>query len=148
MRPFLPTPRETNVLVVLGCAALGYGLYLRYAVVESQSLEIACAAGLPRAVCHLRRIVIDLSEMEFFGGAALVAAVLHLVRPRVITFAVGLFAAILGLVLSNNVPSAFATALLVIGFARPERPAPANKPLPASAASGQTTTPASSRTSR
>jgi hypothetical protein len=147
MRPFLPSPRETNLLVVLGFAAFGYGLYLRYGLIEAPLLEVGCATGLPRAACGLRRIVIDLHEMEFFGGVALAAAVFHFARPRLAAFAIGLSMAIFGLVLWNSSLSAIAIALLVIGFARPVRPVPASRPLPAPAMQAQTIAPASSKAS-
>jgi hypothetical protein len=131
--------------VVLGCAALGYGLYLRYLVIEAPALEAACAAGLPRAVCQVRRFAIDLYEMQFFGGIAIVAAIVHVVRPRMATFTVALMAAIFGLVLANNELSAFAVGLLVMGFARPVA---SSKRAPARAASPQATAPPSSKTFR
>jgi hypothetical protein len=145
MRLFVPSPRETNVLVLLGCAALGYGLYLRYLVIDAPALEAACATGLPRAVCDLRRFAIDLYELQFFGGVALVAAIVHLVRPRLATFTIGLMTAIFGLVLSNNELSALAIGLLVMGFARPRA---ASRRAPARAIRPQTRAPASSKTSR
>jgi hypothetical protein len=148
MRLFLPTPRQTNLLIVLGCAAFGYALYLRHVVVDAPGLEAACAAGLPRAICSVRRVVIDLYEMEFFGGTAIAAAVIHLTRPRLAIFTIGLVAAIFGLVLSNSTASALAVGLLVMGFARPVHREPANKSLPARAARARATGPASSKTSR
>jgi hypothetical protein len=147
MRPFLPTPRETNLLVVLGCAALGYGLYLRHMIVDSSTLELACAAGLPRASCMLRRAVIDFQEMELFGGGALVAAIAHFAKPRLIAFAIAMCAAILGSVLANNELSAIAIGVLVVSFARPVRHSRASRPLPAPTIPAPTISPASSKTS-
>ena len=147
MRPFLPTPRETNLLVVLGCAALGCGLYLRHAVVDSSALELACAGGLPRASCLLRRAVVEFHEMQLFGGAALVAAVAHFVNPRLVAFAIAMCAAILGLVLANNELSAIAIGVVVVSFARPVRHSRASKPLPVPTVPAPTIAPASSKTS-
>jgi hypothetical protein len=144
MRLFLPTPRETNLLVLLGCAALGYGLYLRHLVIDLPALEIACAGGLPRAICTVRRLAIELSDMQVFGGIALVAAIVQFVQPRVVTFAIALGTAILGLVLSNNELSALAIGLLIMSFARPTA---ASRRAPARAAPPRTKAPASSRTS-
>jgi hypothetical protein len=147
MRPFLPNPRETNLLVVLGCAALGYGLYLRHSIVDSSALEFACAAGLPRASCILRRAVIDFQEMELFGGTALVAAIVHFVKPRLAAFAIAMCAAILGSFLANNELSAIAIGMLVVSFARPVRHSRASRPLPAPSMPAPTIAPASSKTS-
>jgi hypothetical protein len=147
MRPFLPTPRETNLLVVLGCAALGCGLYLRHTIVDSSALELACAAGLPRASCILRRAVVDFHEMELFGGAALVAAIAHFVNPRLIAFAIAMCAAILGLLLANNELSAIAIGVLVVSFARPVRHSQASRPLPVPTVRAPTIVPANSKTS-
>jgi hypothetical protein len=147
MRLFLPTPRETNLLVVLGCAALGCGLYLRHMIVDSSALELACAAGLPRASCILRRAVIDFHEMELFGGVALVAAIVHFVNPRLIPFAIAMCAAILGLLLANNELSAIAIGGLVVSFARPVRHPRTSRPLPVRSMRAPTIVPASSKTS-
>ena len=147
MRAFLPTPRETNLLVFLGCASFGYALYLRHMVVDASTLELACAAGLPRASCFLRRAVTDFRDMELFGGTAIIAAVAHFIAPRFTAFAIAMCAAIFGLVLGNPEPAAMAAGLLILSFARPVRRLLASKPLPASAAPARTTAPASSKTS-
>lgn len=147
MRLFQPTPRETNALIALGAAALGYALYVRLLVIDAQPVETACTQGLARAVCSLRKITIELQELKLFGGVALLAAIFHLYRPRLATFAVGLVAAIFGLVLYNNALAALAVALLIMGFARPV-PVPADKSMPERSARPRTTAPASSKKSR
>jgi hypothetical protein len=147
MRPFLPTPRETNLLVVLGFAALGCGLYLRHAIVDAPTLELACAAGLPRVSCALRRAVSDFREMQLFGGIAIVAAISHFVRPRLVAFAVALCAAIFGLLLANNELSAIAIGLLVVSFARAVRHSRTSKPQPVPTVPSPTIAPASSKSS-
>jgi hypothetical protein len=147
MRAYLPTPRETNLLVFLGCASLGYALYLRHMVVDATTLELACAAGLPRASCFLRRAVVDFRDMELFGGVAIIAAAAHFIAPRFAAFAVAMCAGLFGLVLGNPEPSAMAGGLLILSFARPVRRLLASKPLPAPTAPSRTTTPANSRTS-
>jgi hypothetical protein len=147
MRPFVPSPRETNLLVVLGFAALGYGLYLRHVIVDAPALELACAAGLPRASCALRQAVIDFREMQLFGGAAIVAATWHFVKPRLAAFAVALCAAIFGLLLANTALSSIAIGLLVVSFARPVRHSRASRPLPVPTVQSPTIAPASSKTS-
>lgn len=145
MRLYQPTPRQTNLLIALGAAAFGYAFYLRFLVIEAESVAIACAAGLPRGACILRKLALDLSQPQLFGFAALAAALVHLYRPRFAAFAVALIAAIFGLLLYNNGLAALAVALLVMGFARPVR---IDSPRPVAPARPRTTTPASSRRSR
>ena len=144
MRYFRPNPRATNVLVLLGCAALGLALYLRLGVVEARHTELHCAAGLTRAICGVRWIAIRLYEWQFYGGLALLAACAHFWRPGLIAFSAALTAAIFGLVLYNQDLSALAMAVLVIAFARP---VPARPPRPAPPASPRTTAPGDSKLS-
>jgi hypothetical protein len=146
MRLFLPTPRETNLLVVFGCAALGYGLYLRHVIVDSPTLELACAAGLPRVSCLLRRTVTEFQQMQLFGGVALAASIVNFLNPRFAAFAVAMCAATLGLVLGNGDVSAIAVGLLVVSFARPVRHSRASKPLPAPETPSPPIAPANSKT--
>jgi hypothetical protein len=54
-----------------------------------------------------------------FGWIAMIAAGVQLWRPNRVAFAVGLVAALLGLVLYNTRASALAAALLVLSLARP-----------------------------
>jgi hypothetical protein len=140
---FEPSPRQTNLLILLGCATLGYALYLRFSVIDSASVEAACSAGVVRVVCGLRTAVVELSEMQFFGGVALVASVVHFARPALAPFLIALVATILGLVLGNAGISGLAAGLLIIAFARPLY---ANRPQPPSEAQRRTIAPASSRT--
>ena len=118
-RSFLPSPRATNLLIALGAAALGYALYLRYLVIENSTVGLACEAGLGTSACMVRKIVIFLFRYRVFGILAVVASVCHLLRPQIYAFALGMVAAAFGLVLYNNGLAAFATALLVVSFARP-----------------------------
>jgi hypothetical protein len=119
MRLFLPTPRQTNLVLLLGCAVFGGALYLRHLVIEAPAIEAACASALPRAICGVRRFALELSDMELFGGLALAAAALHFARPRFSLFAGGVVAAIAGLILYNTGPAALAVALLVVSLSRP-----------------------------
>ena len=144
MRLYVPTPRQINLLLLIGFAAFGYALYLRIMVIDAPSLEFVCAEGPPRAVCGLRKVIVELYELQFFGGLALAAAILHFARPRFAAFAVALAACMLGLVLRNTGVSGLAAAILVMAFARP---AHASKSMPAPATAGRATAPASSRTS-
>lgn len=141
---FEPTPRQTNLLILLGCATLGYALYLRLMVIESPAIEAACTPGFTRAVCGLRRGILELSEMQFFGGVALVAAVTHFVRIAIIPFSIALAATILGLVLGNSDLSGLAAGILIMAFARDLH---ASRPPQSSTGRRRTTALASSRTS-
>lgn len=143
MRLFLPTPRQTNFLILLACGSVALALYLRHSIVDAQPLIAACAAGAPRASCRFRQFIVELYEMQFFGGVALVAAFLHLARPHVRKFAIGLAAAGFGLFLLNSASAALAVGLLVIAFARPVL---ANTQTPMRPAPPRTIKPASSRT--
>jgi hypothetical protein len=121
-RPFLPTARQTNVLLTVGFLALGYALYLRYLVIEQPTVGIPCEAGLATWLCLTRRVTIALFSSSVFGAIALGAAVLNFVRPSLKLFLIGLAAAAFGIVLYNVAASSLAVALLILSFARP-RPA-------------------------
>jgi hypothetical protein len=121
-RPFLPTARQTNVLLTVGFLALGYALYLRYLVIEQPMVGIPCEAGLATWLCLTRRVTIALFSSSVFGAIALGAAVLNFVRPSLKLFLIGLAAAAFGIVLYNVAASSLAVALLILSFARP-RPA-------------------------
>ncbi|MGV6872751.1 hypothetical protein ACUSIJ_08665 [Pseudochelatococcus sp. B33] len=118
---FVPTPRATNVLIALGLCALGWGLYVRFLLVEISTVALTCQAGLPTAGCQVRAIAVALFDNNVFGVIALGAAVLHLIRPHVVLLGVVLLAAGPGIVLYNTTLSAFAVALLMLAFARPAR---------------------------
>jgi hypothetical protein len=145
MRRFRVNPRQANILLVLGFGALGYALYLRLFVIEDPTVEAACAASFARAVCTVRRLAIDLSQLQLFGGSALLAALVHLWRPRLDLFAASLTAAIFGLVLYNTGAAALAVGMLVMSFARP---VPFDSSMPAPRGRRRTTAPASSKRSR
>jgi hypothetical protein len=118
MKLFLPSARATNGLLIVGFCALGYALYLRYLVIELSSVGLACNAGLDTWLCFTRRIVTALFTHWVFGIAALIAAVLNLLRPSLAFFAVALAAAGFGIVLYNVALSALAVGFLVVSFAR------------------------------
>jgi hypothetical protein len=145
MRYFLPPPRQTNFLILLGCTSFGVAIYLRFALVEVPLLISACAANAGHASCGIRQFIVELHEMQFFGGIALVAAIFQLAQPRVAVFAVALAATCLGLVLYNVGTAGLAAGLLIISFARP---AHASKRPPAHKAPARTTSPASSKPTR
>lgn len=120
MRPlFLPSARQLNVLIPIGMAALGYALYMRYLVIQQTDVGLACDAGLATWLCASRRLVIDLHEHSAFGWLALGVAMLHLVRPSLLLFAVGMVATAVGVVVYNGGLAGLAAALLILSFARP-----------------------------
>jgi hypothetical protein len=119
-RLFLPTARETNVLLIVGFLAVGCGLYVRYLVIEQSTVGLACEAGLQTWLCFTRQIAIMLFTHTVFGIVALAAVALHLIRPGLPLMVIALAAGGLGLVLYNVETSALAVALLILGFARPQ----------------------------
>jgi hypothetical protein len=118
-RLFLPTPRQTNVLLAAGFISLGYALYLRYLAIELSSVGLACQAGLDTWLCATRRLAIALFQNSVFGIVALAAAVLNLLRPGLLPLTLGLVAAAFGIVLYNVGLSALAVGLLILSLARP-----------------------------
>jgi hypothetical protein len=118
---FRPTPGQCIFLVVLTAAALGCSLYMRYWVIQSSTIGVACDTGPRTALCMMRSGVIELSNYTAFGWAALAAAVLNLIRPSVALLATGLAISAFGLVhySYNVVLSAIAVALMILAFARP-----------------------------
>src|SRR5712691_11668824 len=120
MRLFHPTARQLSVLIPFGLLALGYAFYMRYRVIQDTPIGLACDGGLPTLQCTVRTAVIVLFQHWVFGTVALAAALLNLVRPSLVLFALGMIAAALGIVLYNVALSALATALLILSLARPE----------------------------
>jgi len=118
MKLFLPSARATNWLLIVGFVSLGYALYMRYLAVEQSTVGLACQAGLNTWLCFSRSIVIALFTNSVFGIAALVIAVLNLLRPSLVLFGAALALACLGVVLYNAQLSALAIGLLVLSLAR------------------------------
>lgn len=118
-RPFLPSARQTNWLLVIGFSSVGYALYLRYQAIEQSTFAISCQGGLQTWMCLTRKTAIALFQNDAFGWAAIAAAVLNLLRPSIVLFALALSAAGFGIVLYNTALSALATGLLLISLARP-----------------------------
>jgi predicted neutral ceramidase superfamily lipid hydrolase len=117
---FLPTARQTNVLLIVGFLALGYALYLRYLVIEQSTVGLPCEAGLDTWLCLTRSATIALFTHTVFGVVGLGAAVLHFIRPSLVLFVIALVAAAFGIVLYNVATSSLAVALLILSFARPQ----------------------------
>ena len=78
---FLPTARQTNWLLIVAFLSVGEALYIRYMAIENLNVELACQGGLQTWLCSTFRISIVLFNHDVFGGVALVAALLNLLRP-------------------------------------------------------------------
>ena len=120
---FLPTPRQTNWLLIVGFLCVGEALFLRYLAIENSTVSLACQAGLDTWLCTTFRLTIVLFQYQVFGAVALAAALLNLVRPSLVLLTVALAAAAFGVVLHNADLSALAAGILILSLARPA-PAP------------------------
>jgi hypothetical protein len=118
MRLFLPSARATNVLLIVGFCALGYALYMRYLAIEQSNVGLACDAGLASWLCTSRKILTTLFGYSVFGATALIVAVVNLIRPSLVLFAVALVATCIGVVLYNVGLAGLAAGLLVLSLAR------------------------------
>jgi hypothetical protein len=116
---FLPTARQTNGLLIVAFLSVGEALYIRYMAIENLNTELACQAGVNTWLCSTFRLSIVLFNHQVFGGAALAAALLNLLRPSVVLVALSLAAAGFGIVLHNADLSALAAGLLILSLARP-----------------------------
>jgi hypothetical protein len=116
---FLPTPRQANWLLIVAFLSVGEALYIRYMAIENTNVELACQAGLNTWLCSAFRLSILFFNHEVFGGVALVAALLNLIRPSIVLMALALAAAAFGVVLHNAELSALAAGLLILSLARP-----------------------------
>ena len=123
MKLFLPSPRATNILLIIGFCSVGYALYLRYLVIEQSSVSLACEGGLNTWLCFTRKVVTTLFRNSAFGFLALAAAVLNLLRPSLVLTALAFAAAGFGVVLYNVGLAGIAVALLILSLAR-RAPAP------------------------
>ena len=123
-RPFLPTARQTNWLLIVGFLAVGDAMYLRYLAIEYSPVALACQqSGFNSLLCTTFRLVIVLYGYGVFGWVALIAAMLNLIRPSIVLMSVGLAASAFGLVMHNAGLAGLAAALLILSLARPA-PAP------------------------
>ena len=116
---FLPTARQTNWLLIVGFLSVGEALYIRYMAIENVNTELACQAGLNTWLCTAFRWSIVLFSHDVFGGVALIAALLNLIRPSIVLTSLSLAAAGFGIVLHNPELSALAAGLLILSLARP-----------------------------
>jgi len=122
-RLFLPTPRQTNWLLLVALLSLGEAIYLRYLAIEYAQVSLACQAGLSTWLCASFRLAIVLYNHSVFGWVALAVAALNLVRPSIALVLVALPTIAFGLVLHNANLAGLAAALLILSLARPA-PAP------------------------
>ena len=118
MKLFLPSARATNWLLIVGFCSLGYALYIRYLAIEQSTFGLACAGGLDTWLCSSRAVITVLFKNAVFGWAALCVALVNLLRPSLVVFAVALALTCLGIVLYNVQLSGIAAGLLVLSFAR------------------------------
>jgi hypothetical protein len=116
---FRPSLRQAFWLAAIGLAALGYGFWMRYFVIEQAAIGVACQGGLESWLCASRRTAIALFTPQAFGIAALAAALINLLRPSLVLSALALATGGVGIVLYNVALSALALALLVVSLARP-----------------------------
>ncbi|MFZ0775299.1 MAG: hypothetical protein WB772_12490 [Xanthobacteraceae bacterium] len=116
---FLPTARQTNWLLIVTFLSVGEALYIRYMAIENVNTELACQAGLNTWLCTAFRLSIVFFNHNVFGGVALVAALLNLIRPSIVLTSLSLAAAGFGIVLHNPELSALAAGLLILSLARP-----------------------------
>jgi hypothetical protein len=116
---FRPRPATAIALAALSAAALGIAIYMRYWVVEPAVVGLACDAGSMTTVCVTRRVFIGIFVWNGFGGAALIATGLALLRPSSLLIGIALAAGFIGVVNYNTQLSALALALLPLVLARP-----------------------------
>jgi hypothetical protein len=116
---FRPGRIAALALAALSAAALGLAIYVRYWLVEPASVGLVCDAGAMTPVCIFRRTFIGIFVWNGFGGAALAATALALLRPSNLLVGAALIAGFLGVVLYNTQLSALALALLPLVLARP-----------------------------
>jgi hypothetical protein len=65
-KPFLPSRRAAAVIAVLGLAALGAALYLRYFIIQNSGIGVACEAGEDSLTCRVRlAVILMLVEVNF-----------------------------------------------------------------------------------
>ena len=117
--PFRLTAFQVQWILVVGFLTIGYALYLRYMAIEFTQVRLECEAGLQTMLCKTRILMTYLFKSYVFGIVALIVALLHLIRPSIVTLTVGLVAACFGIVLYNIGLSGVALGLLILGFARP-----------------------------
>jgi hypothetical protein len=121
LKRFCPSARSTNWLLTIGFLSLGYAFYMRYLVIEQPTVGQLCDTGLKTWLCTSRMVATGLFNHQVFGWIGLGAAVLTLVHPSLLLFAIALAATAFGLVLYNAGLAGLAGAILILTLARPAR---------------------------
>jgi hypothetical protein len=121
---FLPTARQTNWLLIVAFLSAGEAMYVRYQAMENSTVSIACYGGLATWLCSTFRLATVLYNDQVFGGVALAAALLNLIRPSLVLCTVALAAAAFGVIMHNADLSALAAGVLILSAAR-AAPSPA-----------------------
>lgn len=119
LRRFCPSARATNWLLIVGFLSFGYAFYMRYLVIEQPVVGQMCDAGLKTWLCTSRMVATGLFNHQVFGWIGLGAALLTLVHPTLLLFAIALAAASFGVVLYNAGLAGLAAAILILSLARP-----------------------------
>jgi hypothetical protein len=117
--PFRLTALQVQWILVVGFLTIGYAIYLRYMAIEFTQVRLECDAGLQTMLCKTRLLMTYLFKNYVFGGTALIIAILHVIRPSIVTLTGGLIAACFGIVLYNIGLAGIAIGVLILGFARP-----------------------------
>lgn len=117
--PFRLTALQVQWILIVGFLTVGYAIYLRYMAIEFSQVRLECEAGLPTMLCKTRLLLTYLFKHYVFGATAMIVAILHVIRPSIVTLTAGLIAAGFGIVLYNIGLSGIAIGLLILGFARP-----------------------------
>jgi hypothetical protein len=116
---FRPSAAQINLLLIVGFLSVGEAMYLRFMAIENSNVALACQAGLNTWLCSTYRLSVVLFNNQVFGAMALVVALLNLIRPSLLLFAVALAFAGFGIVLHDADLSALAVAALILSLARP-----------------------------
>ena len=116
---YRPTPRQAVCLAAIGAGRAR--LWLLHALPGDRAIRGRHRLRGDGAnwLCASRRTAIALFTPQVFGIVALGAALLNLLRPSVVFWALALLAGGAGIVLYNAALSALAVALLILSLARP-----------------------------
>jgi hypothetical protein len=116
---YRPNTGQIVWLAAAGALALMVSLYVRYRIIETSAVGLACDAGLRSWQCDVRKAATAMFNNSAFGYVAVIAGALNLVRPSLVLLTLGLVAGGAGVVLYNGGLSALALGLLILSFARP-----------------------------
>lgn len=110
--------RQYGAWVVLGLAALGAGLYLRYGLIESTPIGLMCQGADPAWFCQPRLSLIQFNFMNGWSWAALTGGILAMLFGWRWAVALGIVAGAAGLVLYNAGPAGFGLLLALMRLVR------------------------------